>query len=114
MKTNTKILSGFLIASVMTPAFAGKQTGKIDILYARAHDNLHLVSLKEGSERSGHPTCATNNYWLIKDENSVTGQSQFSQLLAAQLAGKTVQIVGSNTCSRWGNGEDINTIVIKD
>lgn len=95
-------------------ASAGTQTGKIGTLYARASDNLHLVILTGGTAKTGSPACARNGYWLIKDENSVAGQSQFSQLLAAKMAGKTVQINGMNTCSRWGDGEDINTIIIKD
>lgn len=94
--------------------YAGHQTGKVSILYARASDNLHLVSLTGGTQRVDPPSCAKNNYWLIKDENSTVGKSQFSQLLAAQLAGKTVRITGLNTCSRWGDGEDINLIVIFD
>lgn len=95
-------------------AFAGEQTGKVSTLYARAKDGLHLVTLTEGSARSNSPACATHNYWLIKDENSVTGKSQFSQLLAAKMSGKSVSIHGLNTCSRWGDGEDINIIIIQD
>lgn len=92
---------------------AGTQTGKVETLYARASDNLHLVTLSGGTAKTGSPSCATRGYWLIRDENSVAGKSQFSQLLAAKLAGATVTITGLNTCSRWGDGEDINTIVIK-
>ncbi|RTZ21879.1 hypothetical protein EKN09_17120 [Vibrio penaeicida] len=92
---------------------AGYQTGKVESLYARASDNLHLVTLSGGTAKTGSPSCATRGYWLIRDENSAAGKSQFSQLLAAKLAGATVKIEGLNTCSRWGDGEDINTIIIK-
>jgi hypothetical protein len=93
---------------------AGQQTGMADTLYARASDGLHLVILKNGTEKTNSPSCATKDYWLIKDENSVAGKSQFSQLLAAKMAGKTVRIFGLNTCDRWGDGEDINVVIISD
>ncbi|HIF9111853.1 hypothetical protein [Photobacterium damselae] len=100
--------------SIMTQiTFAGEQTGKIETFYARASDNLHLITLV-GSQPSNKPSCATNSYWLIKDEHSTTGKSQFSQILAAKMANKTVLINGLNTCSRWPDGEDINYIVILD
>lgn len=103
----------FLILVLLSNyAFAGNQSGKITMLYARAGDNLHLVMLS--GPKSNLPACATAGYWLIKDENSTAGKSQFSQLLAAQLAGKTVVIEGSNTCNRWSDGEDISVVLIKD
>ncbi|KAB0479306.1 hypothetical protein F7Q91_13600 [Vibrio chagasii] len=94
--------------------YAGSQTGKVSTLYARASDNLHLVMLTGGTDKVDSPSCATKGYWLIRDENSVAGKSQFSQLLAAKMAGKTVTISGLNSCIRWFDGEDINKIVIKD
>lgn len=77
----------FLIFSLVSHyVIAGNQTGKITMLYARAGDNLHLVMLS--GPKTNLPACATAGYWLIKDENSVAGRSQFSQLLAAQMAGR--------------------------
>ncbi|CDU08704.1 conserved hypothetical protein [Vibrio coralliirubri] len=99
---------------ISNTANAGSQTGKVSTLYARASDNLHLVTLTGGTAKTDSPTCATKGYWLIRDENSIAGKSQFSQLLAAKMAGKTVTISGLNSCIRWGDGEDINTIIIKD
>ncbi len=104
------IISIFALTSFLV--CAGNQTGKITMLYARAGDNLHLVALT--GARINSPDCATKGYWLIKDENSVAGKSQFSQLLAAQLAGKTVELVGDNSCTRWGDGENISIVLIKD
>ncbi|MEL4391894.1 hypothetical protein [Shewanella algae] len=110
-----KLTGIFLLLTVWSQGlFAGEQSGKVETLYARASDNLHLVTLYKGNAKSNSPACATSNYWLIKDENSAAGKSQFSQLLSAKMAGKTVFIKGTNTCSRWGDGEDINTIVILD
>lgn len=110
MRTISVVILLFLSLS----AFAGQQTGQVDILYARAQDNLHLVTLKNASPKTNSPSCATNTYWLIKDENSVAGKSQFSQLLAAKMAQKNVSITGTNSCDRWNDGEDINIIIIQD
>ncbi len=33
-------------------------------------------------------------------------------LLAAQLAGKMIHVTGMNTCVRWSDGEDADTIVL--
>ncbi|WP_102796411.1 hypothetical protein [Bowmanella denitrificans] len=58
--------------------------------------------------------CAVNtHYWVIKDENSTAGKSQFSMLMAAYAAGKTVRIIGNNTCTRWADGEDILEVYLK-
>lgn len=108
-----KVLYILLLCAV-TKSFAGEQSGYVDTLYARASDGLHLVALKNGTEKANPPICATKDYWLIKDEHSVAGKAQFSQLLAAKMSGKRVRIRGLDSCSRWGDGEDINTIIILD
>jgi len=51
---------------------------------------------------------------MIKDENTTYGKSQFSMVLAAYLSGKKVTIIGSGACNRWGDGEDIETLVIEN
>lgn len=78
---------------------AGTQTGTVDVLYVRASDGLVYFVLK-GAAKSGSPTCSMNQYWVIKDENSASGKRQYAQLLAAQLAGKTIEVTGMNTCVR--------------
>ena len=92
----------------------GQLTGTVDQLYVRAHDNLHYVTLNADSERTGSPQCATNGYFMIMDENSAAGKSQYSLLLAAKMANKRIKIVGNGTCNRWGDGEDISYILFLD
>lgn len=48
----------------------------------------------------------------LPNENSETGKKLYSMLLAARLAGRPVNIVGKNTCVRWGDGEDIQSVSI--
>ncbi len=97
----------FLVAS---NAFAGTQSGFVEYVSVRASDGVIVFKLTGTKENS--PACATIDYWLIKDENSIAGQQQYSMILAAQAAKKTVRIEGMNTCTRWGDGEDVDTMYI--
>jgi hypothetical protein len=107
----TKIIIGLIGVVVAVPSIAGTQTGKIVKVYARATDGVNLVYVS--GSRSGRPNCATQDYWIIKDENSTTGKKQFAMLLMAQAAGRTVMLEGpgSGACTRWGDGEDIGSVM---
>jgi hypothetical protein len=94
-------------------AHAGTVEGTISHLYQRSSDGL--VILYVSGTASGRPTCAASTvYWIVKDENSSAGKGHFAMLLAAKIAGKSVRIVGANTCVRWGDGEDINYVEVLD
>jgi hypothetical protein len=97
----------------MSPAAASVQIGKITDLLVRAQDGLIAVEI-EGGPRAAKPPCATMNYWLIKAESSTTGKQQHATLLAAKLTGKSVRLVGSNQCTRWSDGEDIDSVQVLD
>jgi hypothetical protein len=57
---------------------------------------------------TGRPPCAAGTwYFMISNESSETGKKLYALLLGARFAGATVQIIGKNTCTRWGDGEDI-------
>ncbi|MFN3900695.1 MAG: hypothetical protein ACK4GU_11540 [Alishewanella aestuarii] len=88
---------------------AGTQEGYIDWINVRASDGLIFFALKDGIKHNS-PTCAANNYWMIRDENSEAGKKQFALLLTAQAAGKKITVVGMNSCQRWGDGEDVDWI----
>jgi len=101
----------FLLLSLN--ANAGSQMGTVDYIIVRASDGLIYFTLTGGALEN-RPSCATIGYWMIKDENSNAGQQQYSMILAAHAAGKTVRVTGSNTCSRWGNGEDVDALQIRN
>ena len=105
------LVLGLIGVVVAISSVAGTQSGKIVKLYARATDGINLVHLS--GPRSGRPVCATQDYWIIKDENSTTGKKQFAMLLMAQAAGRTVMLEGpgSGACTRWGDGEDIGIVM---
>lgn len=109
MRTNNLIFAA-LTYSICCNLFAGQQTGQVTQVRVRASDGLNYFELSEG--HTGRPTCATHAYWMIKDETSDAGKKQLALLLSAKLSGATVTVTGSNTCTRWGDGEDANEIAL--
>ncbi|NVJ60820.1 MAG: hypothetical protein HWE27_10530 [Gammaproteobacteria bacterium] len=99
----------FLLVSAC-PLIAGQSIGYIDSIIVRDSDGLVYFTLKNEVIETAKPACATKTYWMIRDENSKTAEYQISQLLAAQMAGKKVTIYGHGACTRWGDGEDVNTV----
>ena len=91
-------------------ANAGTVEGTIDTVLVRESDGLTYFMIS--GTATGKPACATNTYWMIRDENSEAGKKQFSMVLAAKMAGATVKVVGANTCTRWVDGEDVLTLYI--
>lgn len=70
-------------------------------------------TLKEGA-LNDRPDYAKIAYWMIKDENSNVGKQQYSMTLAAHATGKTVTVKGMNTCGYWADGENVNTVQIRN
>lgn len=91
--------------------FAGSQLGTVDYIVVRASDGLVYFTLK-GGELNAKPECASQNYWILKDETSAVGMQQYSMLLSAHASGKPLLVEGMNTCSRWSDGEDVNALQI--
>lgn len=105
--TFSAMLTGLLCIS--SAAVAGTVTGKVVRLQTRASDGLQSVEV--AGALSGRPPCASRyNYFMIRDEHSDTGKAQYAMLMAAYLSGKIVTVDGANACTRWGDGEDIETV----
>lgn len=99
-----------ILVSCLFPlvSFAGSQGGKITQLIVRS-DNLHYFFLE--GKPANRPNCAlSQDYWMIKDENSVAGKTQISMLLTAYASGKAITVVGTGDCTRWPDGEDVSYI----
>lgn len=93
-------------------AHAGTQEGQVTQIVVRQSDGLHYFYMS--GTAVNRATCAEGNtYWMIKDENSVVGKSQLSMLLTAYTSGKTIAVTGAGTCTRWGDGEDLDIIHLK-
>lgn len=108
----TSVLATILTLSIHTNALAGNQTGKITQLTVRQSDGLIYFNVSNAAHNK--PSCATHSYWMIRNEKSQVGKMQYAMLLTAQAAKRTISVTGSNTCSRWGDGEDVNSINLLD
>jgi hypothetical protein len=105
-------LFGLLNLLCIAGANAGTQTGKVTKLGVRDSDGL-VYFILAGSP-AGVPACATHGYWMIKNENSESGKRQLALLIAAQASGKSVVVMGANTCARWPDGEDVDMLSVQD
>ena len=90
---------------------ASEQYGKVKELIVRGSDGLHYFWLEGAS--TNKPACSKNSYWMIKDENSAAGKAQLSIILSAQAQQKSIRVVGSGSCTRWADGEDVDYISIQ-
>lgn len=108
---NSSVMKLFISVSLLISSslvFAGSVTGTVSRIIVR-DDGLHYVYIN--GEIVNRAECAKQySYWIIKDENSTYGKSQYSLLLAAKASGKAVYIEGAGTCMRWGDGEDIKYV----
>lgn len=112
MVSIARIVAWSALLFTAAPASAGSAGGLIDRLWVRSADGLHYVTLKGTVD--GSPVCATQTYFMIRDEKSDAGKSQFAMLMAAYLSGKRVTITGTGACTRWMDGEDIATVTYGD
>ena len=108
MKACLAVLLASCCAAAVSPAIAGTQTGTVKDVYIRDSDGLILVNL--AGTHSARPACALLTYWAIPNETTDSGKRLYALLLAAQLSGRTVIVIGKDTCSRWPDGEDIDTV----
>ncbi|MGF6115887.1 hypothetical protein ABIE30_002960 [Janthinobacterium lividum] len=105
-----RVFAFLLCSMVMVPAFAGTQSGTVTGLAARNTDGLLYFYLSGAA--TGKPGCATATYWVIKDENSNAGKRLLAILLSAKMTGQAINVVGTGNCTRWVDGEDVETITI--
>jgi len=88
---------------------AGQVTGKITSVVVRQSDGLTYF-YTDGTP-TGRPACAAaTTYWMIKDEDSEAGRRLYSMILTARASGAQIIVTGANTCTRWGDGEDVERI----
>jgi hypothetical protein len=105
-----KIGAALAALSASTAFAGGVVTGKVTQVVVRASDGL-VYAIVSGTP-SGQPACAKGNYWMIMSETSDVGHKQYALLMEAQATGAQITIWGSGNCTRWGDGEDIDTIFV--
>lgn len=108
------LVAAMMIASICigfshSVSAAGQITGTITELLQRNSDGIIYLALT--GTPTGRPACATSGYWMIANETSDTGKRLFATLLAAKLSNSVIQVIGTGTCTRWVDGEDINYVI---
>ena len=110
-RLQTMKIGAVLAALSASTAFAGGiVTGKVLQVVVRASDGL-VYAVLSGTP-TGQPNCAKGGYWMIVNETSDVGHKQYAMLLDAQASGAQITIWGSGYCTRWGDGEDIDSMFI--
>jgi hypothetical protein len=95
---------------------AGTQTAQVADISIRtgdvgtSEDSLVIVNLAATPAKTGSPACATFAYWIIRDAKSEVGKQQIALLMTAKAQARPVTIYGTDSCSRWPNGEDIRQV----
>jgi hypothetical protein len=108
MKVHPAVLLASLCVVGATQAIAGTQTGLVKDVYIRDSDGLIVVNL--AGTATLKPGCALRSYWIVPNEKTDSGKRLYALVLSAQLAGRPVTIKGKDTCTRWGDGEDIESV----
>lgn len=98
------------VACCAANSYASEQTGVIEQIYKRDSDGLLFIRV--AGARTAKPSCATYNYFMLRDEASNNGKQQLAMLLMAKASGQTITIIGAGSCTRWSDGEDINVVIL--
>lgn len=102
-----------LTVAVSIPAQAGSVNGHVLAIYVRQSDGL--VYFETDGTISNRAACAaSNNLWVLPNENSETSKRQYAALLAAKASNVSIDVFGSGLCGRWGDSEDVDTIVVRN
>jgi len=107
------------LISCTTLAEASTEYGLVNWVSIRASDGLIYFSLTSTNtilfpppSRSARPACATQGYWVIRNETSAAGQMQYDALLRAKASSVPVIVIGAAACTRWPDGEDAETVQV--
>jgi len=91
------------------PAFAG---GFVNghITYPTSQRGLQFF-VSSDAAISNKPACATANRFVF-DPTTVNGKVMLATIMTAYAMGRTVTMLGDNTCNIWGDSEDLAVITI--
>jgi hypothetical protein len=101
------------LAVVSCSAVAGDITGYVTSVVTRDSDGL-TYAVVAGTPSSRAACAAATSYWIVAAETTESGKKQYALLLSAKTSGLRVTINGKGTCTRWIDGEDINTLQLID
>jgi hypothetical protein len=112
-------LAGLLLLCIGSPATAAtadtQEAGTVDWVLPRSGVSSQIILFQlSGTVEGPRPQCVIDGsqgvqleMWAIPDPTSGVGRAQFALLLAAQLAGATVEVKGRDTCAEFNGIEDV-------
>ncbi|WP_038194734.1 hypothetical protein [Vibrio nigripulchritudo] len=104
----------FLFVLILLPfsSMAGNGgKGKITLIEFNANG---VILFRHTGARTDVPACVGNNFrnrWAI-DAKTDAGKAQLSGILTAYSTGKDVTVIGTNSCSLWGDTETVRYFYI--
>lgn len=101
------------LAVVSSATVAGDITGYVTHVVTRDSDGL-TYAVVAGTPSNRASCAAATSYWIVAAETTESGKKQYALLLSAKTSGLRVTINGKGTCTRWSDGEDINTLQLID
>jgi hypothetical protein len=115
-----KKLFVLMFAALAAPAFAGSESGTVVFAHWQYGSNVSTAGYTffflEGGTKSDNPACSTNaggQRWVLANDWPAA-KYQIATLMSAFLSGKRVAVIGSNTCSVWGDTETVVDIRLID
>ena len=106
------ILAPLLFFSIS--AFAEGYSGPVVPLLSASSNGIEFVYLPVSLKGSGTPSCATyqagSYFRYALSINTDAGKAIYAGLLAAQMAGQAVSILGSGACDLQSDTETILTV----
>lgn len=109
------LLANLCAALCAVPANASNTGGYGQISGVFGTSSGAVLFSVSGPGRSGIPSCGTSNptRWAL-DASTVAGQAQVAVFLSAWAAHKQVAVVGTGSCSIWGDTETVLYVNIQD
>ena len=104
-----------LLVIALSPlsAYGGDLTGTIaSILYWQPTPNIVFININ--GTTTGAPPCATQTYRMTIDISTPAGKAAHTSLLASKLMNPAASVAlgGSNTCTLYGDTEDMKYIYL--
>lgn len=113
------LFAAILIVIMPTMAISGSEVGTVEFVDGQYHSSEtsagYTFFYVHGGTKYNNPSCSTNSdghRWVI-DNDWPAAKYQIATLLTAVVAGRSVQVEGTNNCNVWSDTETAQDIFLK-
>jgi hypothetical protein len=96
-----------LLGGVASASAAGTYVGTIVNVEGYGENTNAVFVIINGTVGGSPPSCGTQNYRFVLNPSNASGQALLAITLSALARNVAVSIIGSGTCSIWGDTESI-------